>query len=103
MKQRIESALKNAGKDTSHYLTAHLRQEAAESKWPSHLVNSLKVEHEGHSFKPTIHDDHVSEALDYEYGTPNMRPTAAIRRAGNRTTEAEKFYVNRFMKHLGVK
>ena len=103
MKNRITSALNNAGKDTSHYLTAHLRQEAAESKWPSHLVNSLKVEHEGNSFKPTIHDDHHAEALDFEYGTPSMRPTAAIRRAGNRTSEAEKFYVKRLMSHLGVK
>lgn len=103
MKKRISQALNHAHKDTSHYLTSHLRQEASESKWPNHLVDSLKVEYKGDSFKPTIHEDHMHEALNYEYGTPDMRPTAAIRRAGNRTKEAEKFFVSRFMSHLGVK
>lgn len=103
MKKRITSALNHAGQDTTHYLSAHLRQEAAESGWPSHVVNTLRVEHKDGSFSATVHDNHLAEALDYEYGTPSMRPTAAIRRASNRTKEAEHFYVNRLMKHLGVK
>ena len=103
MKKRIDSALSNASKETSHFLSAHLRQEASESGWPSHVVNSMRVEHKDGSFSATVHDDHLGEAMDYEYGTPHMRPTAAVRKFANRTGEAEKFFVNRFMKHMGVK
>lgn len=103
MKKRITSALSHASQDTTHYLSAHVKQEAAESGWPSHLVKTLRVEHKNGFFVTTVHDNHLAEALDYEYGTPHMRPTAAIRRASNRTKEAEHFYVNRLMKHLGVK
>ena len=103
MKKRITSALNHAGQDTTHYLSAHLRNEATEHDWPSHVVNSLRVEHKDGSFRAVVHDNHLAEALDHEYGTPNRRPTAVVRKVSNRTKEAEHFYVNRLMKHLGVK
>ena len=103
MKKRIEAALHNAGTETSHYLTAHLRAETHASEWPTHITNSVRVKHSNGSFSIHVPDAHKEEALDYEYGTPNSRPTAAVRRFNNRTSEAEKVFASRFLKHLGVK
>ena len=103
MKKRIDQAFAKAGHDTAQFLSAHLQAEAHNSGWPSHVVKSLKVSHEKGSFSASVHDDHLAEALDWEYGTPDHRPTAAVRRTANNTREAEKFFASRFMKHVGIK
>ena len=97
----FKDALHHASNETAHYMTAHLRSEAHASGWPSHIIRNMHVSHEAGSFDVHVHDDHKNHAHELEYGTPDSRPTAAVRRFSNRTTEAEKFLVGRMSQMLG--
>jgi hypothetical protein len=48
-----------------------------------------------------VHDSHISEAYDLEYGTTSSRPTAAIRRSTNRTQDADAFFMKTLRKVVG--
>lgn len=96
----VKSSLKKAANDTSRLMSAQLRIEARKSGWPDDIVRHLAVHHKDGSFKVHAHDDHRSAVMDLEYGTPNQRPTAAIRRFTNRMNEAETFFARRTMKYL---
>lgn len=101
MKDKIHSAIKNSGHETARFVTAHVRDEARNSKWPDHIARSMNVTYGKDGFEAHTHKSHVDKVKDLEYGTPGMRPTAAIRRSSNRTQEAESFFVQRLFKHLG--
>jgi hypothetical protein len=97
----FKDALHKASNDTAHYMTAHLRAEASASGWPDHISRSMKVTHNNGSFDVHTHESLENHVHDLEYGTPDRRPTAAIRRFSNRTAEAESFLVKRVSRMLG--
>ena len=101
MKDKIHSAIKNSSHETSRFVTAHVRDEARNSKWPDHIARSMNVTYGKDGFEAHTHKDHVDKVKDLEYGTPSSRPTAASRRSANRTHEAESFFVQRLATHLG--
>lgn len=100
MKKKVFDALHKANKETSHLLSAHLRDEARASKWPTHVINGMHVNYNDGKFKMTVADKHKEEAHIIEYGTPDVLPNAAMRRFANRTSNAEQFMAKRFMHHV---
>ena len=98
----FKDALHKASNETSHYLTAHLRAETHASGWPTKITRGMRVVHDNGTFGIHHADSHKDQVHDLEYGTPDDRPTAAMRRFSNRTKEAEKFLVNRLMKGLDI-
>ena len=102
MKQtHIHSAVKQASHDTSRFMSAHLRAEARNSGWPEHIARTMHVSYGDKGFTTHTHPDHRAAVLDLEYGTPGTQPTAAIRRFGNRTREAERFFTKRLGQYMG--
>ena len=101
--EAFESALKHSITETTRAMSGQLRNEARASGWPSHVVRNMKVKYGKDGFETHVHDAHRELAHDLEYGTSSTEPTAAVRRFGNRTHEAEKFLVGRMserLKHL---
>ena len=98
--KRAKESLTKASVETTRFMGAHLRSEARASGWPEKIVRNLHVRHSDGAF--TIHGNPTNKAeiLNLEYGTPDTQPTAAMRRFNNRQQEAEKFLVNRAMRHL---
>lgn len=99
--QDFRNAIHQASNETAHLMTAHLRSEAHASGWPSEVSRRIKVTHNNGSFDVHAHESVEAHVHDLEYGTPDHRPTAAIRRYSNRTNEAEHFLVGRISKILG--
>lgn len=100
MKKNVLHSLHKASKETSHLLSAHLRDSARASGWPTHLINGMHVSYDDHSFKINVADHHRAEALNVEYGTPSTHPNPAMRKFANQTSEAENFFAKRFVHHL---
>lgn len=97
---QIHSAIHKASHETSRIASKHIQSEAHNSGWPEHLSKSLHVVYDKDGFNVHTHEDHVSETLDHEYGTPGRQPNAALRRSANKTREVENFFVNRLFSHL---
>ena len=95
------ASLHKAGVETSRLMSAKLRSEARASGWPNHIIRHLGVAHSDGAFTVHSHEDHRSAVMDLEYGTTTQRPTAAIRRFGNRQAEAERFLMSRTLHHMG--
>ena len=98
---QIHSAINKASHETSRMASANLRKEAHTSGWPEHIAKSLEVTYGNGGFSVNTDEDYVAETLDHEYGTPDRRPNAAIRRTNNRTSDIENFFVNRIFNHIG--
>ena len=96
----VHSALNKASQETTRLLSAHLRTEARKSGWSDDIVRSMHVTYDKDGFKTHVSKAHHDRALDFEYGTTDSQPTAAVRRFNNRTAEAQHFLVNRLYKHL---
>ena len=97
----INSAIHNSHRDASRYFAAHLRTEARASGWPEHIVRSMKVSYTpDNGFQAKFHPGHHEEAMNLEYGTLSTQPTAALRRASNRTHEVANFMLARLSSHL---
>lgn len=96
----IHDAIHKASHETSRIASAHLRQEAAMSGWPEHIVNNMHVSYDKDGFGVHVHERHHAEALDQEYGVPGRQPNAAMRRSIHNTSQSEDFFVNRLYKHL---
>lgn len=97
----FKSALDKASNDAAHFMTAHLRAETHASGWPTNVTRSMRVVHNKGSFEVHASDSHKNAIHNLEYGTPDERPTAAMRRYSNRTQQAEKFFVGRLSKIFG--
>lgn len=97
----FKDALHKASNDASHYMTAQLRSEAAASGWPKEVTRSMRIVHKDGSFDVHTTKKHKNAVMDLEYGTPESQPTAAIRRYGNRTHQAEEYLVKRMSKIMG--
>lgn len=99
--KHIHSAVEQAAKHTSRYMTGQLRKEAKASGWPRHIQANMGVIYDDNRFQVHVHDRHADEAHRLEYGTEHDRPTAAIRRSSNRTQGAEEFFINSLKKIVG--
>ena len=97
-----KQSLHKASLETTRFMSAHLRAETRASGWPEHIVRGMHVTYDDGKFSVHSHPDHKDEVLNLEYGTPGTQPTAAIRRHANRTSEAEKFLLNRTSHHLAA-
>jgi hypothetical protein len=97
----FKNAIKQVSHETSGLMTHHVRTEAHAAGWPDHAINSLHVSYGSEGFKVHAHSKHAEEVKDLEYGNTTQRPTAAIRKAGNKTTEIESFFVKRLGKVMG--
>jgi len=99
-KDHVLSSIHRASHETSRLVGAHVRSEAKANGWPSHVVRSTSVSYSKNGFAANVDEKHYKEALDYEYGTPDRQPSAAIRHTANRTAESENFLINRLFQHL---
>jgi hypothetical protein len=95
------TALNKSAQETARYMSTHLQNEARAAGWPDHIVNGMKVQHHDGEFKISANSKHSKEIKNLEYGTPDSRPTAAMRRFSNNTAEAEEFFVGRMLDNLG--
>jgi hypothetical protein len=95
------TSLDKSSHETAKYLSSHLRNEATAAGWPDHIVSGMKVHYHEGEFKIAANKKHTKEINDLEYGTQDSRPTAAMRRFSNDTSEAEEFLVGRMLKHMG--
>jgi formylmethanofuran:tetrahydromethanopterin formyltransferase len=96
----IHEAIHKASHETSRVASASMRKEAAKSGWSRDVVKNTKVLYDNNEFGVHVKEEHYAAALDHEYGTPDSRPTAAVRRMSNRTDHLENFLVNRIYKHI---
>jgi hypothetical protein len=99
--KHIHSAIEHAAKQTSRYMTGQLRRETKASGWPRQVSANMGVIYDNKKFQVHVHDSHISEANDLEYGTTSSRPTAAIRRSTNRTQDADAFFMKTLRKVVG--
>jgi len=99
--QAFHSALQKASHETTKFMTSSLRSEARKSGWPSHVVANMGVTYGDNGFEAHVHDRHIDEAKNLEYGTETSRPTAAVRRFKNRQSESSTFLAGRLSHHLG--
>lgn len=99
--KHIHSAINEAAKQTSRYMTGQIRKEAKASGWPRHIAANMGVVYDDNRFQVHVHDRHFEEAQTLEYGTETQRPTAAIRRASNRTKEADQFFTSTLRSIVG--
>lgn len=88
---KLKPAFLKAARETAQFMTIELREEARASGWNSELVDTMKVTYSDGHFNIKIPPKYKKLAENWEYGTPNRQPTAAIRRFSNRPEEAEKF------------
>ena len=95
------TALNKSAHETARYMSTHLQNEARAAGWPDHIVKGMKVQHHDGEFKISANSKHSKEIKNLEYGTPDSRPTAAMRRFSNNTAEAEEFFVGRMLDNLG--
>lgn len=102
MQKEFKRALQKASLDASRYMSVGLRNEARASGWPRNVANSLRMNYNRDGFNIAVHSDYHDKAMDFEYGTTEMQPTAAIRRFLNRTEGSETFLINRAAKYLGI-
>ena len=102
MQKEFKRAIQKASIDTSRFMSAGLRKEARASGWPSHVTNSLRMHYDRNGFDVRVHESHQDTAMDYEYGSTEKQPTAAVRRFLNRAQSSEQHFIKQAFKHLGV-
>jgi hypothetical protein len=92
-------AVKEAAELASYNMTARLRKSAYENGWSSDLTHNTVVTYTQEEGFGVVFDESVRQsAMDMEYGTEEIRPTAAIRKYQN-SSHAEQS----FMRHLKAK
>lgn len=97
-----QKALQQSASETAKFMTIQLRNEALASGWTPEVANSLKVVYRNNRLSVSIPKKHRKSADNWEYGTPDRQPTAAIRRFENRLEESEKFLLKTAHKLLGA-
>lgn len=92
-------ATQEAAELASYNMTARLRKTAYEHGWNSDITRNTVVTYDQDNGYSVVFDDAVKhDAMNLEYGTETIRPTAVIRKYQN-TGHAEKM----FMRHLKEK
>jgi len=98
----LAEAARKAAYQAGLYMTADVRHRAMEHGWHPEVASNTNIMYDGTQYKVEVHDDFESQAMDLEYGTETMRPTAVIRKYGNNTSQAEHAFMTVLEKDLGV-
>jgi hypothetical protein len=96
-------AVLRAAKEAAVFMTTQLRNSAYASGWPDEVVKSMNVIFNNNRFMVNVPQEHQYAATSYEYGTPDLQPTAVIRNFSNRLDESERFLLLRAKVNLGGK
>lgn len=97
--KKIVQAAQKARQDTARFMTAQLRHHALNAGWDEDVVAHMSVVHEDGKFSTKIHPDYQARAFDLEYGTPNSRPKATIRKYANDPQMAKKAFTASMSNH----
>ena len=100
MKKLSDSARKVAHQ-TSLLITSEVRQAATEGGWPGEVASNTRVMYDGSAYRVSVRSDLESQAMDLEYGTPQKRPTAVLRKYANDTSSAENAFIVSLERELG--
>jgi hypothetical protein len=85
---------------TADFLTTQIHAEAQKSEW-GNSATAAQVKFTGKGFAVEVPEEHQDNVDRLEYGTETTRPSAVIRRVGNRTQEAEKYFSGHVWHTLG--
>lgn len=99
----IVEAGRKAAVTTATYMTADVRHSAMKQGWDIETASNTNIMYDGTEVKVHIDAGFESQAMDLEYGTESSRPTAVLRKYGNRTQDAEKVFLSALSKGLGMK
>lgn len=99
----LKDAAAKAALDTAKFVTHEVRSSATDHGWDAEVSSNTNIVFDGKSFNVAIHPDHYAQAMNHEYGTEQMRPTAVLRKYDSDTDDAEQFFVDSFFKALGRK
>jgi len=101
--KKLVPTARKAAANASQLMTFDVREKASKNGWPDKVVNNTNVSFKNDKFNVSVSKKFESEALDLEYGTPRSRPTAAVRKFANNTSQIEKAIVKGMEKELGWK
>jgi hypothetical protein len=93
------AAVHDAANATSDFLTSQIHVEAHNSGWDK-LATAAQVTYSKGRFEINVPEEHEKGIADLEYGTETTRPSAVLRRVGNRTQDAEKFLLGHVSQSL---
>lgn len=82
MKSFIDS-LDKASKDAARHMQRDLRRQARAHGWNSDVIKNTFVEYDGETYKVKVPGSHADQAFVHEFGSPESRPTATIRKYDN--------------------
>jgi hypothetical protein len=85
---------------TAEFLTAQIHAEAQKNEW-GNSATAAQVKFTGKGFAVEVPEDEQDNVDRLEYGTETTRPSAVIRRVGNRTQDAEKYFTGYVWHTLG--
>ena len=100
--KKLSDSARQAAHQTSYLITSEIRQSAIDSGWPSEVAQNTRVMYDGSAYQVSVRADLESEAMDLEYGTPQKRPTAVLRKYANNTSSAEDAFLGALERNLGV-
>ena len=100
--KKLADAARKIANQTSLLMTSDLRQSAMDNGWSTEVASNTHIMYDGKSYLVDVRSDLESQAMDLEYGTPDTRPTAAVRKYSNNTQDAENAFITGLEKELGV-
>ena len=95
MIERVLTAIDESARAVTPGATRELRRSALSSGWSRQAASELRVTYSRNEWSVEIGD----QAADFEYGSPDQVPNAAVRRFSNRTETLE----DRFLHVLSAK
>lgn len=97
----LRDAVNRAATGASQTITTRLRDYAFEQGWSPNILSNMQVVYDANEGLGVEFSDEVREAaLNLEYGTEKIRPTAAIRKYQN-SGHAEQAIVKQLKRELG--
>jgi len=100
----LRSILENihkAAHDTAQFMEGEVRERALASGWKPEVVDNLHVRFHNNKFSVFVHDKFVGDALTHEFGNETKRPTAVLRKYGNKPGKASANFVANLDRHMG--
>lgn len=99
----LKDAAAKAALDTAQFVTNSVRSSAQEHGWDAEVTSNTNILFNGEKFNVEVHPDHYDQAMNLEYGTELIRPTAVLRKYDNKSEEAEDFFVEALYKAVGMR
>jgi hypothetical protein len=101
MISRLRQATKSAATNTAAFMTQQLRQSALDHGWHPDVVANMEVRHTDGKFNVHVAKEYKDRAFVHEFGNEHTQPTAVVRKYGNDTKTAQKFFMLSTDKHYG--